>query len=211
MKKDVLFWDVDTQYDFMRPEGRLYVPGAEGIIENISEVRRFALENGYSILASMDWHKEGNKEISDKPDMKVAFPPHCMAGKPGSERVGYLGELPIDVVPYEKMSEEKLRKIFEKRQFHIVIRKEELNVFSNPNMSAIMEILRPRKAMIFGVALDLCVKMAAEELLKTKEIKVYVVQDAVKSLGLKGDEAVLEEFKQKGVEIITVADMEKKF
>ena len=33
MRNDILFWDVDTQYDFMRPEGKLYVPGAEEIIE----------------------------------------------------------------------------------------------------------------------------------------------------------------------------------
>ena len=91
MKKETVFWDVDTQYDFMRPEGRLYVAGAEGIIDNVSEARRFALENGYSIIASTDWHREGNKEISNKPDFKHTFPAHCMAGKPGSERVGYLG------------------------------------------------------------------------------------------------------------------------
>ena len=54
---------MDTQYDLMRPEGRLYVPGAEGIIDNVNKARRFALDNGYSMLASMDWHKDGNQEI----------------------------------------------------------------------------------------------------------------------------------------------------
>ena len=28
MKKDTIFWDVDTQFDFMRPKGKLYVTGA---------------------------------------------------------------------------------------------------------------------------------------------------------------------------------------
>ena len=46
MKEDTIFWDVDTQYDFMQPEGKLYVPGAETIIPKVSEVRRFALEGG---------------------------------------------------------------------------------------------------------------------------------------------------------------------
>jgi nicotinamidase/pyrazinamidase len=211
MKKDVLFWDVDTQYDFMRPEGRLYVPGAEGIIENVSEARHFALENGYSIIASTDWHREGNKEISNKPDMKTAFPPHCMANKPGSERVGYIGELPIDVVPNTEMSEGDIQKLVDKKQFHIVIRKEELDVFLNPNTGTILRLLKPRKAVVFGVALDLCLRMAVEGLVKTGNIKLYVLRDAVKSLGLKGDEAVLEEFRKKGVEIVTVADLEKRF
>jgi nicotinamidase/pyrazinamidase len=211
MKKEAIFWDVDTQYDFMRPEGRLYVPGAEGIIDNVNKARRFALENGYSIIASADWHREGNKEISDRPDLKSTFPPHCMADKPGSQRVGYLGELPIDNVPDERMSSSELRKRFEKKQFHIVIRKEELDLFSNPNTKRILKILKPTAAVVFGVALDLCVRMAVEGLLGMGNIKVYLLRDAVKGLGLRGDDTVLEEFKNKGVELISVDDLEKEF
>lgn len=211
MKKETVFWDVDTQYDFMRPEGRLYVAGAEGIIDNVSEARRFALENGYSIIASTDWHREGNKEISNKPDLKNTFPAHCMAGKPGSERVGYLGELPIDVVPNEQMNDGDLRKLIDKKQFHVVTRKEELNPFSNPNMVKILEFLKPKTVVVFGVALDLCVRQAVEELLGLGGIKVHLLRDAVKALGLKGDDEVIEELKSKGVEIISVADLEKKF
>ena len=211
MKKETVFWDVDTQYDFMRPEGRLYVAGAEGIIDSVSEARRFAIENGYSIIASTDWHREGNEEISNKPDLKNTFPAHCMAGKPGSERVGYLGELPIDVVPNERMNDGDLQELINKKQFHVVTRKEELNPFSNPNMAKILELLKPRAVVVFGVPLDLCVRQAVEGLLGTGNIKVYVLRDAVKGLGLKGNDVVLEEFRTKGVEIITVADLEKKF
>lgn len=211
MKKDVIFWDVDTQYDFMRPEGRLYVPGAEGIIANVSQARVFALDKDYSILASMDWHSKGNAEIAGKPDMETTFPAHCMADKPGSERVGYLGELPIDVVPNAAMSEAELRNLTGKKQFHIVIRKEELDVFSNPNTREILRLLKPRQAVVFGVALDLCLKMVVDGLINRGGMKIYVLRDAVKSLGLKSDEAVLEEFKKKGVEIIETADLEMKF
>jgi nicotinamidase/pyrazinamidase len=211
MKKGILFWDVDTQYDFMRPEGRLYVPGAEGIIDNISKVRRFALDNGFSLLADTDWHKEGNAEISDDPNFIDTFPPHCMAGKPGSERVGYLGNLPIETIPNELMSETDLCKITGKEQFHIVIRKETLDVFTNPNTAALIEIMKPQSIVVFGVALDLCVKMTIEGLLKTGNIRLYLVRDAIKSLGVKKDSEVLAEMKNKGVEIISAADLGKLF
>lgn len=211
MKKEAVFWDVDTQYDFMRPEGRLYVAGAEGIIDSVSEVRRFALENGYSIIASTDWHREGNKEISDKPDFTRSFPAHCMAGKPGSERVGYLGELPIDVVPNERMNDSDLRKLAGKEQFQIVIRKEDFDVFSNPNTARIVEFLRPKSVVVFSVPLDLCVRQVMEQLSKQGGIKLYLLRDAVKALGLKGENEVMEELKSKGVEIISVADLGKKF
>ena len=46
----VIFWDVDTQYDFMHADGKLYVPEAERIITNLqrltnrSEERRVGKE-----------------------------------------------------------------------------------------------------------------------------------------------------------------------
>ncbi|MFH1370231.1 MAG: isochorismatase family protein [Planctomycetota bacterium] len=209
MKKDTLFWDVDTQYDFMRPEGRLYVPGAEGIIDKVSDARRFALAHGYSIIASTDWHKEGNKEISDKPDFESTFPAHCMEGKPGSERVGYLGDVPMDELPNEPVSEGVLQELAAKQEFHIIIRKEELDPFSNPNTKILMEILKPKSVVIFGVALDLCIRQAVEGLLRIGGIKVYLVRDAVKALGLTGEAKVIKEFESKGVNIISLADLER--
>lgn len=57
MRRKTLFWDVDTPFDFMEPQGALYVPGAQDIIDKMSEVRRFALENGFPILSDVDWHR----------------------------------------------------------------------------------------------------------------------------------------------------------
>ena len=40
-----IFWDVDTQYDFMMRDGKLYVQGAEGIARNLKALTEFAREN----------------------------------------------------------------------------------------------------------------------------------------------------------------------
>ena len=211
MKNETIFWDEDTQYDFMRPEGRLYVPGAEGIIDAVSDIRRFAFTSGYSMIASTDWHKEENEEISDKPDFENTFPAHCIAGKPGSERVGYIGDVPIDIIPNEPVSDAFLQEITAKEQFHIVVRKEQLNVFTNPNMGKLMTILKPKHAVIFGVALDVCVRQTTEGLLRKGGIKIHLLRDAVKSLGLNSDEEVLRELEAKGVDIISLPDLERQF
>jgi len=210
MKKDTIFWDVDTQFDFMLPEGRLYVPGAETIIDKVSEVRKFALGNGFSLIADIDWHSRDNEEISDQPDFKQSFPPHCMAGSAGSERVGYLGELPIEYIEIEQMKPDSLRVMVDKDQFHIVIKKQSIDVFSNPNTDQLIELIRPKAMVVFGVALDFCVYYVLRGLAKYRFIKLYLLKDAVKGLGARPEEEIFDELRQMGVEITGLSKLRRK-
>jgi len=209
MKKQTVFWDVDTQFDFMRPEGKLYVPEAESIIDKVSEVRKFALENGFSIIADIDWHSAGNKEISDSPDFKRTFPPHCMAGSPGAERVGYLGSVPIEYVQTDEMSAGTLRKLVDKDQFHVVIRKESIDAFENPNAHRLVALVRPKVMVVFGVALDFCVYYVLRGLAEHKAIKLILLKDAVKGLGARPEHEILNELRQMGVKITEFADLKR--
>jgi nicotinamidase/pyrazinamidase len=201
MKKDLIFWDVDTQADFMLPEGKLYVPGAETIVDKVSKVRKFAMDNGYSIIGDIDWHKTENEEISNNPDFKETFPPHCMAGEPGSERVGYLGTLPIEYVESKRMDAMKLSKLIEKEQFHIIIRKESIDAFDNPNADKLIELIKPAAVAVFGVALDFCVYYVLRGLAKHSSIKLYLFKDVVKALGARPQQDILNELREIGVEI----------
>ena len=202
-RNQTIFWDVDTQFDFMKPQGALYVRGAEEIIDKVSEVRRFALDNGYSILSDVDWHRRDNPEISRQPDMKTTFPPHCMAGTPGAERVGDLGSVPIDYVEIDEADLAQLRKLVQKDQLHIVIRKQNLNVFDNPNTHKLVDLIRPKHVIAFGVALDCCVYYVLRELSKHKGVELSLLTDATKGLHTRPDEDVYEELRQRGVEITT--------
>lgn len=209
MKKEIVFWDVDTQFDFMMPEGGLYVPGAETIIDKISQIRKFAFENGYSIIADIDWHSTDNAEISDNPDYKATFPPHCIAGSSGCERVGYLGELPIEYIENKKISTEALKQLVNKNQFHIVIRKQSLDAFENPNTDRLIKLVKPQAMAVFGVALDFCVYYVLRGLAKYPDIKLYLLMDAVKSLGARQEEEILYEFRQNGVEITEFEELKR--
>ena len=209
MKDETIFWDVDTQFDFMRPEGKLYVPGAETIIPKVSEVRRFALEKGYSMIADIDWHSRDNDEISDTPDFKKTFRPHCMAGEPGSQRVGYLGEVPIEYVGIEKQDVGVLRKLVAKEQFHVVIRKNSLDVFDNPNADRLVRLTKAKRAVVFGVALDFCVYYVVRGLSKLSGMQLYLLKDAVKGLGVRPDHEIFDELGQMGVGITELATLER--
>src|SRR5207302_902270 len=50
----VIFWDVDTQYDFMKPDGKLYVPDAAPIIPNLERLSDYAHGHGIREIASAD-------------------------------------------------------------------------------------------------------------------------------------------------------------
>jgi nicotinamidase/pyrazinamidase len=39
---NTIFWEVDTQADFMLPGGKLYVPGAERLLPNIQRLTNAA-------------------------------------------------------------------------------------------------------------------------------------------------------------------------
>lgn len=79
-----IFWNVDTQFDFMRPEGKLYVQDAYKIEPNLEKLTSLAGEMNIVVVNTADWHNKNSREISDKPDWQKTFPEHCMAGSEGA-------------------------------------------------------------------------------------------------------------------------------
>ena len=87
MKHPVIFWDVDTQHDFMDPDGKLYVKDAELIKPKLEQLTRYAHAQGIQIVASSDDHELEHAEISATPNFRETFPPHCMRGTTGAEKI----------------------------------------------------------------------------------------------------------------------------
>src|SRR4051812_12839522 len=138
-----LFWDVDTQYDFMRADGKLYVPGAEQIIPRLKQLTQHAHRCGIRILASADDHVAGHRELSDRPDFKETFPPHCMHGTGGQRKIpetALRDPLIIDPAPQEP---EALKERIRAHTGDILINKEWFDVFTNPNVEPILDALDP--------------------------------------------------------------------
>jgi nicotinamidase/pyrazinamidase len=209
MAKKTLFWDVDTQYDFMMSDGHLYVAGAEQLLPTIGALRTMALDNGCSIVASMDWHGRDNPEISDHPDFKTTFPPHCMADTPGAARVGELGKLPIHIIDPEPQNPGELARFVRQNQFHVAIHKEELDVFSNPNTMMLLESLpsHPERIVVFGVALDFCVKLTLHGLLRLPDVQLLLVRDGTKAIDSDAADQVLGDLQSRGVQVVAFSQL----
>lgn len=74
---------VDVQVDFVEG-GSLGVNGGLQVAAMIARhVRHFKNEYQF-VVASRDYHEEAPDHISDQPDFVNTWPPHCMAGTPGT-------------------------------------------------------------------------------------------------------------------------------
>jgi nicotinamidase/pyrazinamidase len=81
-----LYFDIDTQIDFLFPSGALYVAGAEKLIPAIARLNREAVEAGNKLISTADAHAE------DDPEFRI-WPAHCVKGtvgqmKPAATLVG---------------------------------------------------------------------------------------------------------------------------
>src|SRR5205085_9418652 len=74
-----VFFDMDTQLDFLYPAGALYVPGAESIVAEVATLNQYAAAHGIPVVSTMDAHTENDPEFQ-------AWPPHCVAGTAGQQK-----------------------------------------------------------------------------------------------------------------------------
>ena len=58
VSRRTIFWDVDTQVDFMLPSGSLHVPGAEVLLPNLGQLTAAARGLGLTIVHSADDHED---------------------------------------------------------------------------------------------------------------------------------------------------------
>ena len=202
-----VFWDVDTQVDFMLPEGRLYVPGAETIAPNLAKLTDHAHAAGIRIVASSDNHDPGDDELSDAPDFRDTFPPHCMRGTPGQARIPETAlRDPVIVEPEQDAAEVVAR--LSGHAGDVLFHKHHFDVFTNPHVAPAIRALGISEVVLYGVALDVCDRYAVEGLLaRFPEIAVSVVIDAVRALDEGGRDALLRDWEARGVTLVRTEDV----
>ena len=178
-----IFWNVDTQYDFMREDesfkGKLAIPGARAIEGNLAKLTRLAEEQGIVVVNTADWHDRESPELSENPDFVNTFPPHCLKNTKGAEFVPATN-------PKEPYKIDWNQKQFDKEKAlkarNLILYKDKFDVFTGtPHAEAIVRLLNPKKAVVYGVATNVCVDCAVRGLLE-REVEVYVPTDAVKEL-----------------------------
>ena len=200
----LIFWDVDTLYDFMRSDGKLYVPGSEDIIPAVKALTDFAHANRIPIVASADKHELTDPEISDTPDWKSTFPPHCMRGTPGQLKIEETQlQNPLVIEPELRDPGALAQQVLAHRG-DFLLNKRALDVFTNANVPALLQALEPQAIVLYGVATDFCNRYAVEGLLRAlPRVDLYLVSDAVRAIVPEEGERLIAGWRERGIRVVT--------
>ena len=202
-----VFWDVDTQVDFMLPHGKLYVDGSETLAPNLARLTRYAHERNVRIIASSDNHDPGDEEISGNPDFKTTFPPHCLRGTRGQARIPETTlNNPLTIEPQDVEAQVLSR--LARHDGDLLFHKHYFDVFTNPNVVPVLNALEVTDVVLYGVALDVCDRYAVEGLLAHfPQTNLTVVTDAVRALNEGGRSALFENWQARGVMLKQTLDL----
>jgi nicotinamidase/pyrazinamidase len=205
---DVVFWDVDTQYDFMHADGKLYVPDSEQIIPNLKRLTDCAHTKGIRIIASADDHVPGHRELSATPDWKQTFPEHCMRGTKGQAKIPETRLHEPLVIEPGREDPDALADRVRAHPGDILFHKHWFDVFTNPNIETVLGILAPGTVVLYGVAQDVCDKYALEGLLKHhSQLRLFAVSDAMKPIDRDMAQRLLDQWAQQGVHIVKTSEI----
>jgi nicotinamidase/pyrazinamidase len=195
MNESLVFLDIDTQVDFMLPQGSLYVPGAEEIIPNLERLMKYAREHEIPVISSADAHPPDDPSFSE-------WPPHCVVGTPGQKLI------PQTLLPSPTVIPNRPDAFRPPARWtgQFIVEKQEYDVSTNVNFDAILSSLGPRRFVAFGVATDYCVRWSVMNLGK-RGIPVDLVTDAIKAISEKGEREALKEMAAAGIRRVRAAEV----
>jgi len=192
LSRNVVFWEVDAQADFMLPGGKLYVPGAEKLLPNIRRLTDAARQGRVFLVSHGCYHTK------DDPEFAI-FPPHCVQGTPGANLVPEALTEKVVTVPNQAAS---LPPDLSRYQ-QILLEKQTLNIFESRHADELVERLGPNvEFVVFGVVTEFCVRFAAKGLLERGR-RVSVVRDAIETLNSEDGKRAVTELQALGAKFIT--------
>lgn len=209
---NIIFWNVDTQKDFMLPSGKLYIKDAETILPNLSKITNLAVRKGIIVVSTGDYHSKEDPEISKTPDFINTFPEHCIFSEEGAEFVDQTYPKLISRSYYlitPNTVGELYRNSFS-RSKDVVLYKNVFDIFKgNKYVEEVLELLQPKTVVVYGVSTDYCVRYAVEGLLARK-YDVILVIDAIKGINEINSKKLIDKWSyEDGVRLYNTSELEK--
>jgi nicotinamidase/pyrazinamidase len=172
-----IFYDVDTQRDFLAPGGALYLPDAEQIVTRLKEVTHFARETKVRVVCALDLHNPGDPMLKS---WGGQLPDHCIVGTPGAEKIDATRPLNAMTIGAHELSQVEIQAALDHKGELLFNRQKFEALADNAHAHSIMRlVLRPFSDIVmYGVYLDLCVERAIHALIGLGP-KLHIISDAI--------------------------------
>jgi nicotinamidase/pyrazinamidase len=169
----IVFWDVDTQVDFIEPNGKLPVPDAVAIKNNLLLLTSSA-PSICTLSGSVDAHTPRDREFK-------SWPEHCVYGTPGQRKIPESTTRDAIYVPSITLSARQLSEVVTARR-QTLFEKQEIDVETNPNTRLFLAEIDPEEVAVYGVAVDVCVDHAVRYMADKLGYKTTVILDAIRGI-----------------------------
>jgi nicotinamidase-related amidase len=164
---DRILIDMNTQCDFLLPNGAVPVANRSHILPNIRKLMNWGRIESMPVVSSLECHRPG--------ESSNGLPAHCVDRSGGQKKLPFTLmarriilhadntlDLPID--PFRRYQQ-------------LIFTKRNVDFLSNPKADRLINSIFVGHVVIFGVLAELCVKAAVLGLL-TRQHRTVVVTDA---------------------------------
>jgi len=199
-----LFYDVDTQRDFILPGGRLCIAGTERIIPSLRALTELGRRRGIRMVATTDRHFAGDPELERNGGK---YPDHCMDGTDGQLKIDATAPLHPLFVENRELSDGQRSAAINWRG-ELIFEKQLFDAFAgNRNTAAILgAILKDyTDVVVYGVYTEVCVADAIRGLQQFGKL-LHLVTDATADIGDEGP-SFRERWRNEGVDLTKVAEV----
>jgi len=199
-----IFYDINTQRDFILHDGKFHIEGAEKIVPVWKAITDLARTQESRIVCSVDCHVPGDPVLKS---WGGPYPDHCMAGTPGQQKIDETAPRNPLMLENKEYATDEIQKILD-HDGEIVFRRQQFEALaSNAHLSAILRlVLRPyHDIVMYGVYAEACVQREISVLVGLGP-KLHLVGDAVAIIG--GESPVFHaQLQQEGVDLIAFDEL----
>jgi nicotinamidase-related amidase len=164
--KPIFFLDLDTQKDFLYPNGACYLRRAEKVLPVLRKLSDFAQERGFPVISTICVHEEDDKNFH-------GLLPHCRRGKDGAHKV------PESLLLQNRTIENRLldrNLAFLVEQYNqLILEKSDFSFFANPNATRLLAALG-KNVFVYG-CFEETIQQTVVGLLQ-RQLQVVIVEDA---------------------------------
>ena len=161
----------------------------------------------------MGWNAAADLAAGEVDDHDLLVHGHQREGsivvdEPGQKKIPETALRNPLVIEPEPRDAAQLAETLRRHDGDVLLHKHRFDVFTNANIATVIDTLRPRTIVVYGVATDVCNRYAIEGLIaRHPEVRLFAVTDAMKAIDPDAQEHLFKQWAEEGVRLIETDEL----